>query len=90
MASSNFKGIVFWLSRFVAAALVGSLVTAVAVYIYLLDSRPDLSVWHLADLDEEFTTDSEVADFRQYLDLEDLLQLLHLQYYCIVYLIIKR
>jgi alpha-beta hydrolase superfamily lysophospholipase len=71
MASSNFMGIVFWLSRFVAAALVGSLVTAVAVYVYLLDSRPDLSVWHLADLDEEFTTDSEVADFRQYLELED-------------------
>ena len=30
-----------------------------------------VNVWHLADLDEEFTTDSEVADFEQYLQLED-------------------
>lgn len=71
MASSRLRGIAFWLSRFVVAALVGSLITAVAVYVYLLDSRPDLSVWHLADLDEEFTTDSEVADFAQYLQMEE-------------------
>ena len=59
------------LARVVAAGLVGSFVTALGVYIYLLDKRPDLSVWHVADLDEEFTADSGISDFGQYLALEE-------------------
>jgi alpha-beta hydrolase superfamily lysophospholipase len=60
-----------YLARVVAAGLVGSLVTALAVYLYFLDQRPDLSVWHVVDLDEEFTADSGISDFKQYLALEE-------------------
>jgi len=60
-----------WLTRMLAAWLTGCVVVGLAVFVYLLDSRPDLSVWHLADLDEEFTRDSGITDFGQYLALED-------------------
>ena len=33
-------------------------------------NRPDLDVWHTADLDEEFTVDSGVETFAEYLELE--------------------
>ena len=59
------------LTRIFVAWLAGCLVAALAILVYLLDSRPDLSVWHLADLDEEFTTRSDIANFGQYLALED-------------------
>ena len=36
-----------------------------------MNSRADLDVWHLADLDEEFTVDSKVETFEDYLALED-------------------
>ncbi|NIP98861.1 MAG: alpha/beta hydrolase, partial [Akkermansiaceae bacterium] len=54
-----------------AYGLLGGVVMALIVFVVVLDSRPDLSVWHLADLDEEFTRDSEVDSFEQYLALED-------------------
>lgn len=56
--------------KFLTAGLIGVLITVVSVAVYVLDSRPDLSVWHLADLDEEFTADSDVSDFNEYLALE--------------------
>jgi alpha-beta hydrolase superfamily lysophospholipase len=59
------------LVRILVAWLAGCLVAALAVFVYLLDNRPDLSVWHLADLDEEFTAASGITDFGQYLALED-------------------
>ena len=59
------------LTKVIVAWLVACLVTAVVVFVYLMNARPDLSVWHLADLDEEFTAKSPVANFRQYLALED-------------------
>lgn len=71
MTGRNWTRLGLSLARVVAAGLVGSLVTALAVYIYLLDKRPDLSVWHVADLDEEFTADSGISDFEQYLALEE-------------------
>lgn len=57
--------------KFLAAGLIGVFLTAVAVFVYVLDDRPDLSIWHLADLDEEFTTRSHVSNFREYLALEE-------------------
>ena len=36
-----------------------------------LEGRPDLHVWHLAELDEEFTASSPVESFEEYLALED-------------------
>ena len=65
------SGLALSLSKYLLAAIAGCLVAAIATLIYLLDSRPDLSVWHLADLDEEFTTRSGVTDLTQYLALED-------------------
>ncbi len=59
------------LLRLIGYGLLGSVIVALVVYVRLLESRPDLSVWHHADLDEEFTVDAEVSDFDQYLALED-------------------
>jgi alpha-beta hydrolase superfamily lysophospholipase len=59
------------LLRFIAYGLIGGFIVLLIVYVGLLESRPDLSVWHLADIDEEFTASSDVTDFGQYLALED-------------------
>ncbi|NCF27979.1 MAG: alpha/beta fold hydrolase [Gammaproteobacteria bacterium] len=59
------------LLQVVSIGLIGCLVAVVIVFVYVLDSRPDLSIWHLADLDEEFTAKSDVSDFSQYLALEE-------------------
>jgi len=52
-------------------ALAGALAVGLVVFVYVLDSQPDLSAWHLVHLDAEFTEDSKVADFAAYLRLED-------------------
>ena len=56
------------------ALLYGGAVVSVAllvIFVLVLDSRPDLKVWHIADLDEEFTAGSDVDTFDQYLALEE-------------------
>ena len=58
------------LARALGYGLIGATVVAVVVYVRFLESRPDLSVWHLADLDEEYTAASRISDFGQYLELE--------------------
>ena len=57
--------------RIVGYGLVGCVVAIVAGAVFYLDNRPDLSVWHTVELDEEFTADSPVATFAEYLRLED-------------------
>ncbi len=54
-----------------AYSAAGALVVLLVVFGLYLKSRPELAVWHLADLDEEFTAASEVETFADYLDLED-------------------
>ncbi len=49
----------------------GALFTLLIVFVRYLDNRPDLDVWHTAQLDEEFTADSPVKTFEDYLALED-------------------
>ena len=71
MHIETLSGLALTLVRFLAAGFLGSLLTAVAVFIYILDSRTELSVWHTADLAEEFTARSGLADFAQYRALED-------------------
>jgi alpha-beta hydrolase superfamily lysophospholipase len=56
--------------RAVGYGLFGVCVTLLVVAIIALDKRPDLSVWHKVDLDEEFTRHSKVKDFEGYLELE--------------------
>jgi alpha-beta hydrolase superfamily lysophospholipase len=51
--------------------VVGGFVVAVVLLVFHLNGRPDLKVWHTADLDEEFTADSSVESFADYLALED-------------------
>ena len=54
-----------------AYSMMGAAVVLVIVFVAYLDSRPDLSVWHTADLEEEFTADAGVDTFSEYLALED-------------------
>ena len=58
-----------WLFAIYGSA--GVFLTLVVVFILLMNSRADLNVWHFADLDEEFTVDSDVSSFKDYLALED-------------------
>ena len=59
------------LLRALGYGALGGLIIGVVVFVKFLESRPDLSVWHLAELDEEFTTESDVSDFTGYLALEE-------------------
>lgn len=57
--------------RALGYGLIGGLIVGLAVAVYSLDARPDLKVWHTADLDEEFTADTPIDSFDAYLALED-------------------
>jgi len=59
------------LLRLLGYGLLASSIGGLIVYIHLLQSGPDLAIWHYADLDEEFTVSSEVSSFNQYLALEN-------------------
>ena len=50
---------------------VGGLIVLLAVFVLYLQNRPDLKVWHNAGFDAEFTTQSPVADFSEYVQLEE-------------------
>jgi len=50
---------------------IGVVLTLLFVFVQYLDGRSDLDVWHRVDLDQEFTTDSDVSSFQDYLALED-------------------
>ena len=54
-----------------ASMLAGIVIALLAGGILFLNSQPDLSVWHTAELDEEFTTESKVHYFSEYLALEE-------------------
>jgi alpha-beta hydrolase superfamily lysophospholipase len=57
--------------RALGYGLLGSVISALIVYIIFLERQTDLSIWHHADLDEEFTVSSNVSSFDQYLALEN-------------------
>lgn len=48
-------------------------VAAIALAVYLLDSRPDLHFWHTEVLPQEFTQDSDITSLPEYLALEQTL-----------------
>ncbi len=56
--------------RVIAYGAVGVVLTLLTVLVLHLNGRPDLSAWHTVHLDEEFTKDSRLESFREYLDLE--------------------
>ena len=57
-------------ARALAYGIVGGLVVLIVVFVLYLDSRMDLKVWHLADLDAEFTKDTPAQSFEDYLAME--------------------
>ena len=65
------RPIVFKVAKALAWMTLGACLAALAGGIWYLDSRPDLKVWHTADLDAEYTADSDVATFLDYLRLEE-------------------
>ena len=50
--------------------LAGGFLVLLVVFVWYLDNRPDLNVWHTAKLDAEFTENTPVASFADYLALE--------------------
>jgi len=60
-----------WLLRMLLLSLLGALLLAVVLVEIELNNRPDLSVWHTTVLDQEFSVDSELENFAQYLELEE-------------------
>ncbi len=68
------RAVVGTLRRGVRALLygaVGGVLVLVVGFVMVLERRPDLEVWHEADLDAEFTTDSPERRFEDYLALEE-------------------
>jgi len=57
--------------RAVFFSTLGATVVLLAGFVAYLNNQADLQVWHLAELDEEFTVDSEAETFAQYLELEE-------------------
>jgi alpha-beta hydrolase superfamily lysophospholipase len=60
-----------WLIRALALGLVVSIVLLVTGAVMYVNSGPELSLWHEVELDEEFTEDSDLASFAEYLALEE-------------------
>ena len=59
------------LIRYLLVSLPGALIVIIALLVFELESRPDLSVWHQTVLDQEFSADSELKNFDEYLELEE-------------------
>jgi alpha-beta hydrolase superfamily lysophospholipase len=57
--------------RALAYGLVGGTIVAIFVLVKTLQGRPELQIWHTTHLDAEFTADSDVTTFPEYLALED-------------------
>ncbi len=60
-----------WLLRAVSLGLVVSIALLITGAVMYIDSGPELSLWHEVELDEEYTEDSQVSSFADYLALED-------------------
>jgi alpha-beta hydrolase superfamily lysophospholipase len=50
---------------------IGGLTVLLTVFVLYLESRPDLKIWHKVEFDAEFTAESPVADFSEYVKLEE-------------------
>jgi alpha-beta hydrolase superfamily lysophospholipase len=63
-------GIIKHLLKALLYGTCGGLTVLAVVFVLHLQSRPDLAVWHLADLDAEFTADTPATQFADYLAAE--------------------
>ena len=51
--------------------VLGAFLVLISLFVWDLEKRPDLKVWHKVELDAEFTTKSKVKNFQEYLALEE-------------------
>ena len=51
--------------------IIGGSVVLVIIFVLFIENRPELKVWHEAELDVEFTANSPVGSFEGYLAIED-------------------
>ena len=58
-------------TQFLLSGVLGALLVVIVVGVVALNDRPDLQVWHDTVLDEEFTRESGLDSFAEYLELED-------------------
>ena len=62
------------LRRVIMAVLysaIGALAVLITGFVVYLNNQADLHVWHQAQLDQEFTVDSDVNNFKDYMALEE-------------------
>lgn len=71
MLKKSFRIVLRHLLKLGLYGAVGVVLTLVAVMVRHLEDRPDLNYWHLAELDSEYTSRSNVRSFAEYLALED-------------------
>ncbi|MFV1997521.1 MAG: alpha/beta hydrolase [Acidiferrobacterales bacterium] len=66
------RRIVKSLARAIAYSLLGSVIVLTGLYVYKLENRPELKVWHLAKLDAEFRANqaAEITTLDDYIRLE--------------------
>ncbi|MHC4956486.1 MAG: alpha/beta hydrolase [Planctomycetota bacterium] len=57
--------------KILAIGLTTTLIVFVALVVWVLNEKPKLDVWHTVHLDAEFTEESEVKSFDDYLALEE-------------------
>jgi hypothetical protein len=57
-------------ARILAYGVSGAFIVLLVGFVLFVNAKPDLSVWHTAKLDEEFTESSDVDSFEEYLELE--------------------
>ncbi|MFB3078412.1 MAG: alpha/beta hydrolase, partial [Lysobacterales bacterium] len=55
----------------VTYGLLGSVIMLIGLYVYQQENRPDLKVWHRAELDAEFHAGLDINDIDAYLQLEE-------------------
>lgn len=59
------------LLQWLLAAFIGSSLMALGVFIWLLEQREDLELWHKVELTEEFTAKDSFSSLSEYLALEE-------------------
>ncbi|MGS0825382.1 alpha/beta hydrolase [Shewanella sp. 0m-8] len=69
------KAIIIGSTKHLAFALfyasLGTSIALIAMAVWFLNSRPDLSLWHTTDLTSEYRVNSNLNSFEEYLELED-------------------
>jgi alpha-beta hydrolase superfamily lysophospholipase len=57
--------------KFLGTGIFGGLVVLIIVFVMVLENRPDLNIWHEAELEAEYTATSPAGNFQDYLAIEE-------------------